>query len=112
MSQHPKIGPFSGLQATANCAKFSPNLSFISIEKIKDSNVLSAAQCFLDEFQAIGVYPPITLSNYVFTKSIVLGTLSQISWNFPAEKLFSLALYIRVNFDGVFLKSDLMYSDS
>lgn len=88
MSQHPKIGPFSGLQATANCAKFKPNLYFISKEKIKDSKLLSAAQCFLEEFHAIGVYPPITLSNYVLTSNIVFGMLSQISWNLAAENPF------------------------
>lgn len=85
ISQHPNIGPFSGLQATANCAKFKPNLYFISKEKIKDSNVLSAAQCFFEEFQAIGVYPPITLSNYVLTINIVFGMLSHISWNLEAK---------------------------
>lgn len=55
MSQQPNIGPFSELQATANCAKLSANLSFKSKEKIKDWSDLSAAQCFLDEFQARGV---------------------------------------------------------
>ena len=55
ISQHPKIGPFYELQATANCAKLRLNLSFISSEKINDSNDLSAAQCFFDEFHAIGV---------------------------------------------------------
>jgi len=35
----------------------------MSKEKIKDSKLLSAAQCFFEEFHAIGVYPPITLSN-------------------------------------------------
>lgn len=110
MSQHPKIGPFSGLQATANWAKFKLNLSFMSKEKIKDSKDLSAAQCFLEEFQAMGVYPPITLSNSVFTNSIVLGILSQISWNLAAENPCSLALNISENLAGVFLKIDLMYS--
>jgi hypothetical protein len=55
MSQHPNIGPFSELQATANWAKFKLNLYFKSNENINDSNDLSAAQCFFDEFQAIGV---------------------------------------------------------
>lgn len=55
MSQHPKIGPFYGLQATANWAKFKPNLSFMSREKMNDSKDLSAAQCFFEEFHAIGV---------------------------------------------------------
>lgn len=55
ISQQPKIGPFSGLQATANWAKLRANLYFISNEKINDSNDLSAAQCFFEEFQAIGV---------------------------------------------------------
>lgn len=73
------MGPFSELQATANCAKLSANLSFISSEKMKDSKDLSAAQCFLEEFQASGVYPPITRSNSVFTNRIVLGTLSHFS---------------------------------
>lgn len=60
MSQHPKIGPLSGLDATANWAKFNWNLSLISSENINDDSDLSAAQCFLDEFQAKGVYPSIT----------------------------------------------------
>ena len=55
ISQHPKIGPFYGLQATANWAKLSANLYFISIENIKDYRDLSAAQCFFEEFHAIGV---------------------------------------------------------
>lgn len=55
ISQHPKIGPFSGLHATANWAKFKPNLYFISKEKINDYKDLSAAQCFLEEFQGMGV---------------------------------------------------------
>ncbi len=70
----------------------SANLYFMSNEKIKDSKDLSAAQCFLEEFHAIGVYPPITLSNSVLTNNIVLGTLSHTSWNLAAEKPLSLAL--------------------
>ncbi len=60
ISQHPKIGPLSGLQAIANCAKFRLNFYLKSTEKIKEDIDLSAAQCFLLEFQAKGVYPPIT----------------------------------------------------
>ena len=61
MSQHPKIGPFYGLQAIANCAKFKLNFSLKSREKMKEVIDLSAAQCFLLEFQARGVYPPMIL---------------------------------------------------
>lgn len=59
ISQQPNIGPFSGLQAIANWAKFKLNLSRKSIENINELIDLSAAQCFLLEFQAKGVYPPI-----------------------------------------------------
>lgn len=60
MSQHPKIGPFSGLHAMANCARLRAYLYLRSNEKIKEFNDLSAAQCFLLEFHGKGVYPPIT----------------------------------------------------
>jgi len=64
----------------------------MSSEKIKEDNDLSAAQCFLDEFQGKGVYPPIVLLNSVFTNSKVLGTLSHNLWNSATENWFSLAL--------------------
>ena len=54
-SQHPNVGPLSGLLAIANWAKFSLNFSFISNEKIKLANDLSATQCFLSDVQATGV---------------------------------------------------------
>ena len=62
ISQQPKMGPFSGLQAIANWARLSAYLSRRSIEKMKEFIDLSAAQCFLLEFQGKGVYPPMTLS--------------------------------------------------
>ena len=55
MSQQPKIGPLSGLQAIANWAKLRLNFYLRSTEKIKEVIDLSAAQCFLLEFQAKGV---------------------------------------------------------
>ena len=55
ISQQPKMGPLSGLQAIANWAKFRLNLSLRSYEKIKEVIDLSAAQCFLLEFQQRGV---------------------------------------------------------
>jgi hypothetical protein len=78
MSQQPKIGPLSGLQATANCTRLSWNLYRMSNEKMKDAKDLSAAQCFFVEFQGKGVYPPITLLYSVFTRSKVLGILSHL----------------------------------
>jgi len=88
ISQHPKIGPFYGLQAIANWAKFKLNLYRKSIEKMKELIDLSAAQCFLLEFQAKGVYPPIDFPYYVYTKVIVSPILSHFLWNSKAEKLF------------------------
>lgn len=55
MSQHPNMGPFSGLQATANCIKFNWNRYFRSKENMKDDRDLSDAQCFFEEFQGNGV---------------------------------------------------------
>lgn len=86
-SQHPKMGPFYGLQAIANCDKFNWNFSFILIEKRKDFIDLSSAQCFEDEFHRNGVYPPIIFPNYVWTNTTVLPALSQILWKFAVEKL-------------------------
>lgn len=88
------------MHATANWAKFKAKRYFKSKEKIKDWRDLSAAQCFFDEFQARGVYPPIILSNYVRIKVKVFGILSQTRWNSAAEKLNSLALYNKVNLTG------------
>jgi hypothetical protein len=65
ISQHPKIGPLSGLFAMANCARFKLNFSRMLRENINDFKVLSAAHCFLAELHAMGVKPPITLPNYV-----------------------------------------------
>ena len=62
-SQHPKIGPFYGLHAIANCDKFNWNFSFIVTEKINDFIDLSYAQCLDEEFQCNGVKPPIILPN-------------------------------------------------
>jgi len=76
MSQHPKIGPLSGLHAMANCAKFRVNFYLRSMENINEVIDLSAAQCFLLEFQANGVYPPITFPYSVYTKVTVPGKLS------------------------------------
>lgn len=63
MSQHPKVGPFSGLLAMANWAKLSLNFYFMSNEKMKLLKDLSATQCFLSEVHATGVYPPNFLLN-------------------------------------------------
>ena len=59
ISQQPKIGPFSGLQAIANWARFKLNFSRRSNEKMKEVIDLSAAQCLALEFHGRGVYPPI-----------------------------------------------------
>jgi hypothetical protein len=63
MSQQPKIGPFSGLLAIANCAKLRLNFYLKLSEKIKDFIDLSAAHCFFTELHSIGVYPPIIFPN-------------------------------------------------
>ena len=55
ISQHPNVGPLSGLLAIANWAKFNLNFSFMSTEKIKLFKDLSATQCFLSEVHATGV---------------------------------------------------------
>lgn len=88
ISQQPKIGPLSGLQAMANWAKFKLNFSLRSTEKMKEVRDLSAAQCFLVEFQAKGVYPPITFPYYVSRMVKVSPTLSHFLWNSATEKLF------------------------
>ena len=87
MSQHPKIGPFSPLHEIANCGKLRSYLSFKDKEKMKESLFLSATHCFLFDFHSKAEYPPITFPNYVSTKTIVCGILSQILWNYPIEKL-------------------------
>ena len=61
-------------------------------EKIKLFIDLSAAHCFLAEFQAIGVYPPMTFPNYVYIKVIVPACPSHFLWNYLIEKAFSDAL--------------------
>lgn len=63
ISQHPKIGPLSGLLAIANWTRFKLNFYRMFREKIKDFSALSAAHCFFAELHAIGVYPPIILPN-------------------------------------------------
>ena len=88
ISQHPKIGPLSGLQAIANWARFRLNFYLKSIEKMKDVMDLSAAQCFLVEFQARGVYPPMTLPYSVSRMVKVSPTLSHLLWNSDTMKLF------------------------
>ena len=111
MSQHPKMGPFSGLQAMANCAKFRLNFSRRSTEKIKDVMDLSAAQCFLVEFQGSGVYPPITLPYSVSKIVRVCSIVSHFLWNSATEKLFSLARYsIETALRAGLVKSVRMYS--
>jgi hypothetical protein len=80
ISQHPKIGPFYGLHAMANCARLRAYLSLRSREKINEVSDLSAAQCFLLEFQGRGVYPPITLPYSVSMTVRVCGTSSHILW--------------------------------
>jgi len=59
ISQQPKMGPFSGLLAMANWARFKLNFSLIFRENINDFKALSAAHCFFAELQRTGVYPPI-----------------------------------------------------
>lgn len=81
MSQHPKMGPFSGLLAMANCARFKLNFSRMLSEKMKLLSDLSAAHCFLAELHAIGVYPPIILLNSVYTSRTVPPTPSHFLWN-------------------------------
>ena len=41
------------------------------------------------DFQGIGVYPPITLLNYVRTNVTVFAYPSQYRWNLLTEKLLS-----------------------
>ena len=94
ISQHPKIGPFSGLFAIANWAKFRLNFSLIFREKMKEFKDLSAAHCFLAELQAIGVQPPITFPNYVSSTVKVPAWPSHFLWNSLIEKPFSDALKI------------------
>lgn len=53
---------------------------------MKESLFLSATHCFLLDFHSKAEYPPITLPNYVSTKTIVCGILSQILWNYSIEK--------------------------
>lgn len=93
MSQHPKVGPLSGLLAIANCARFNLNFYFILMEKMNDCRDLSATQCFFDDVHYTGVYPPITLSYSVFIKVKVFGILSHCLWNYFIENPFSEALY-------------------
>jgi hypothetical protein len=88
ISQQPNIGPFYGLFAMANWAKFKLNFSLILRENINDFNVLSAAHCFLAELQAIGVYPPMTFPNYVSKTVKVPLCPSHFLWNSLMEKLF------------------------
>jgi hypothetical protein len=88
MSQQPKIGPLSGLHATANWARFRLNFYLNSNEKMKELNDLSAAQCFCEELHGMGVNPPIFFPYYVSIKVIVLGIPSHFLWNSIAEKLF------------------------
>ena len=85
MSQHPKIGPLSGLQAIANWAKFKLNFSRKSTEKIKEAIDLSAAQCFFVEFHERGVYPPITFPYSVSRMVKVSAMLSHFLWNSKTE---------------------------
>jgi hypothetical protein len=61
------------------------------MEKMKEFMDLSAAQCFLLEFHARGVYPPITFPYSVSISVKVSVMLSHFLWNSKAEKLFSLA---------------------
>jgi hypothetical protein len=72
ISQQPNIGPRYGLHATANWAKFKLNFYLSSNEKIKELNDLSAAQCFCEELQGMGVYPPILFPYSVSIKVKVL----------------------------------------
>ena len=88
ISQHPKMGPLSGLLAMANWARLRLNFSRMFSEKIKDLRDLSAAHCFFAELQAIGVYPPITFPNYVSATINVPEMPSHFLWNSLIEKLF------------------------
>jgi len=54
-SQHPNIGPLSGLLAIANCGKLSLYFYFKSTENIKVCCSLSGLQFFFAEFQTKGV---------------------------------------------------------
>jgi hypothetical protein len=54
-SQHPNMGPLSGLLAMANCDKFSLYFYFCSYEKINVFCYLSGLQFFFDEFHVKGV---------------------------------------------------------
>ncbi len=85
ISQHPNIGPFYGLQATANCIWFNWNLYLMSKENMKDVKDLSAAQCFLEEFHGKSVKPPMILLYSVLTSKIVFGILSHFLWNSATE---------------------------
>ena len=88
ISQQPKMGPLSGLQAIANWARFRLNFYLKSREKMKEVIDLSAAQCFLVEFQAKGVYPPMTFPYSVSRMVRVSPTLSHLLWNSATEKAF------------------------
>lgn len=62
-SQHPKIGPLSGLFAIANWGRFNLYFSLRSSEKIKVFSSLSGLQFFFAEFHTTGVYPPSIFPN-------------------------------------------------
>lgn len=81
MSQQPNIGPFSGLLAIANWTRFKGNFSPILRLKTKLFEFLSGAQCFLVDAHGTGVYPPITLPNYVYTNNMVFVYPSHNLWN-------------------------------
>jgi hypothetical protein len=73
----PKVGPKLDELNTAVFSSTNCIFCFNVTENKKDYFLISVCIVLFVDFQGIGVNPPITLLNYVLTKTIVLVSPSQ-----------------------------------